>query len=136
MTYTLSMYAKKPSIQFISTPQPTMHNHPIYIANNPTTATITANKLPFSTFSPPTGAAPLLPLPFEPLPCTKPVEADPAPVDALVPLPLLSVPEPDPELPESGRWPFVPGPAPVRPGTVATSLDEDLEPDPEADAEG
>lgn len=90
----------------------------IYITSIPTTATNTANKDPCSTFSVPCDA----PLPVFTVdgPCTKPVDAEPAALDTwfpLLPEPLES--DPEPLLP---RWPSVPGPAPLSPGTVATSL--------------
>ena len=85
-----------------------------YITSIPTTATKTAKSDPCSTFSVPCDA----PLPVFAVDglCTKPVDAEPEALDTA--FPLL---EPDPEL-LLPRCPFVPGPAPDKPGTVATLL--------------
>lgn len=104
-----------------------IHANPrtIYITSIPTTATNTAKSEPCNTFSVPCDA----PLPVFTVdgPCTNPVDAEPDALDTEFPLlPLLPLLEPDPELLESEpllpRCPSVPGPAPERPGTVATSL--------------
>lgn len=91
----------------------------IYITSIPTTATSTANRDPCSTFSVP-GDAPL-PVFTVDGPCTKPVAAEPVALDTPLAPPLELEPEPL-ESDAEPRWPSEPGPAPVSPGTVATSL--------------
>lgn len=111
----------------------------VYKASIAATATIPAKMLPFRTFSCPTSlSAPLeldpdpelepeAPLPWEnPLP--PPLPEPDEPLDPLEPLPELDEPvaeDAGAELEEScSGWPLVPGPAPLRPGMTATSLEE------------
>ena len=99
----------------------------------PTSATITAKRLPFKTVSvfPPIGLAEFFE-PSPPLPWMKPVDAAPEAVpEALDPVPEPPLPEPLPEPEEVEldpvsllpRPPFWPVPTPERPGMVATSLE-------------
>lgn len=117
----------------------------------PIKATKTANSDPCTTLSPFCGAPLLLPPVVPPCPCEKPpiepVDVEPVALDVPEPEPepepepppvpdpepepepeLDPEPEsdpelvPDPEEPVSPLCPLVPGPAPVKPGTVATSV--------------
>src|SRR5437764_7178026 len=94
----------------------------------PTTATNPANKLPFNIRSP-SGLTALLfvpvPLPLPVVPCEKPVD-EPTPTSLLLPDELSEL---EPLGGVSPRVPSVPGPAPLRPGTVARSVAEGLPPE-------
>ena len=100
-----------------------------YSAIIATTATIAANTLPFITRScvPPSLSAPLLDDELElelelPSPCENPLEplvaAAPLPESVPVAVDTDDIDDAELESPELPEWLSVPGPEPVRPGTV------------------